>query len=135
MANSHAGEFLKQRDVRMAAACDVYAARVKEFAAKYKIPRVFTSVDELFAKGAFDAVTNVTPDRWCAPVSLKALSEGRHVLCEKPLAVCYSDAARMACAAEKAGVVPNQKKQFSSKSAITNLMKMRNKPTESEEFK
>ena len=105
MANAHAEQFLKLRGVRLTAACDVDAKRVREFAAKHKIPKVFTSPDELFAHGGFDAVSNVTPDRWHAPISLEALRHGFHVLCEKPLAVCYSDAAKMARAAKKAGVI------------------------------
>jgi len=124
MANAHAAEYLKQRGVRLTAACDVDAGRVKEFAAKYKIPQVFTSVDELLAKGDFDAVSNVTPDRWHAPVSLKALGEGRHVLCEKPLAVCYSDAAKMARVAKKAGVVNMVNFSYRNNSCIHKAKKM-----------
>lgn len=105
MANFHAHQFVKQRGVSVTAACDVDAGRAREFAAKHKIPQVFTSLDELFAKGDFDAVSNVTPDRWHAPISLEAIRHGRHVLCEKPLAVCYADAAKMAKAAKKAGVI------------------------------
>ena len=105
MANVHAEQFAKQKGVRVTAACDVDAERVREFAAKHKIPKTFTSVDELFADGDFEAVSNVTPDRWHAPLSLDALRHGRHVLCEKPLAVCYADAAKMARAAKKAGVI------------------------------
>ena len=105
MANHHAEQFTKNPKVCLTAACDVDAERVRAFAVKHNIPQVFTSLDELFAKGDFDAVTNVTPDRFHAPISLEALRHGRHVLCEKPLAVCYSDAAQMAAAAEKAGVI------------------------------
>ncbi|MEI8341410.1 MAG: Gfo/Idh/MocA family oxidoreductase [Verrucomicrobiota bacterium] len=105
MANFHAEQFSKQRDVRLTAACDVDADRVREFAARHKIPKAFTSLDKLFAEGDFEAVSNVTPDRWHAPITLQALRHGRHVLCEKPLAVCYADAAKMARAAKKAGVI------------------------------
>jgi len=105
MANFHAGQIQKLRGVCVTAACDVDADRVREFAVKHKVPSVFTSLDELFAKGDFDAVCNVTPDRWHAPITLHALRQGRHVLCEKPLAVCYSDAVKMARAAKKAGVI------------------------------
>jgi predicted dehydrogenase len=87
------------------AACDVDQKRVEAFSAKHKIPKTFTSVDELLQWGRFDAVANVTPDRFHAPISLAALRKGKHVLCEKPLAVCYSDATEMARVAHEAGVI------------------------------
>lgn len=105
MANCHAEQFVTLPGVKLVAACDVDKARVSAFATKHKIPGVFTSLDELFAKGDFDAVSNVTPDRWHAPITLQALRHGRHVLCEKPLAVCHADAEKMADAAKEAGVI------------------------------
>ena len=105
MANCHAQEFSKLPGCRLVAACDVDEKRVREFAARHKIPKAFTSVAALFKDGELDAVANVTPDRFHAPISLLALRHGKHVLCEKPLAVCYSDAAKMARAARKAGVI------------------------------
>ena len=105
MANVHAEKFNAIRGCRVTAACDVDEKRVREFAAKHKIPNVFTSVDALLKFGGFDAVTNVTPDRFHAPISLAVLRKGKHVLCEKPLALNYADAAKMTRAAKKAGVI------------------------------
>lgn len=105
MANTHAEKFNAIRGCRVTAACDVDEPRVREFAAKHNIPNVFTSVDDLFKHGGYDAVSNVTPDRFHAPISLTALCQGKHVLCEKPLAVNYADAAKMAEAAQRAGVI------------------------------
>jgi predicted dehydrogenase len=50
----------------------------------------------------FDAVSNVTPGAFHAPLSLQCLKAGKHVLCEKPLALKYPDALRMVAAARKA---------------------------------
>ena len=105
MANIHAQKFSQIRDCQLAAACDVDEARVKAFAESHGIARVFTSVEALLKDGEFDAVANVTPDPCHAPVSLAVLRAGKHILCEKPLAVCYSDAAEMADAARKAGCI------------------------------
>ncbi len=105
MANTHAQNFSKIPDCHLAAACDLDETRVKAFAEKHGIPRVFTSVEALLKDGGFDAVTNVTPDPCHAPISLAVLRAGKHLLCEKPLAVCYSDAAEMAEAARKAGTI------------------------------
>ena len=105
MANVHAEKFSAIRGCRVVAACDIDEKRVREFAAKHNIPKVFTSVDDLFDFGGFDAVANVTPDRFHAPITLAALRHGKHVLCEKPLAVCHSEAAEMARVARKTGLI------------------------------
>jgi len=105
MANWHAENFLKNPACRIVAACDVDAARVKAFAEKHKIPQTFTSAEELLAGAEFDAVTIVTPDAFHAPVALLCLKAGKHVLCEKPLALNYADAKKMTDAAKRAGLV------------------------------
>ena len=105
MANIHADNFRKNPGCRIVAACDVDAARVKAFAEKHKIPQTFTSAEDLLAGAEFDAVTIVTPDAFHAPVALLCLKAGKHVLCEKPLALNHADAKKMAVAAKRAGVV------------------------------
>jgi len=105
MANWHAENFRKNPACRIVAACDVDAARVKAFAEKHKIPQTFTCAEDLLAGAEFDAVTIVTPDAFHAPVALLCLKAGKHVLCEKPLALNHADAKKMAVAAKRAGVV------------------------------
>lgn len=105
MANWHAENFLKNPACRLVAACDVDEARASAFAEKHKIPQSFSNTEALLAGADFDAVTIVTPDAFHAPVSLRCLKAGKHVLCEKPLAVNYGDAKKMVQAARRAGVV------------------------------
>ena len=105
MANWHAENFRKNPACRIVAACDVDTARVKAFAEKHKIPQTFTSAEALLAGAEFDAVTIVTPDAFHAQVALLCLKAGKHVLCEKPLALNHADAKKMAVAAKRAGVV------------------------------
>ena len=52
-----------------------------------------------------DAVSIVTPDASHAPLALQAIRAGKHVLCEKPLALNHAEAVRMLAAARRAGVV------------------------------
>lgn len=105
MAGCHAEHFLKNPACRLVAACDVDPDRAKAFAEKHGIPGAFTDTRELLARADVDAVSVVTPDAFHAPVSLLCLRAGKHVLCEKPLAVNHRDAKKMADAAKRAGVV------------------------------
>jgi len=124
MANVHAEKFTEIKGCKVTAACDVDAERVGVFAKKHKIGQTFIDLDELFKSGDFDAVANVTPDRFHASISLQALEHGKHVLCEKPLAVHYPDAAKMALAAEKAGVIHMVNFSYRNSSAIQKAHKL-----------
>lgn len=105
MAAGHAAQFAAIEGVEIVAAIDVEVDRAATFAANYDIPRVFGSLDEALEWGEFDAVTNVTPDRFHHPTTMQAIAAGKHVFCEKPLATHYDQAIEMANAAEQAGVI------------------------------
>jgi predicted dehydrogenase len=118
MAHAHANAFQKIRGVKLVAACDVDETRVKEFAAKFGIPKTYTSLDALLAESGVDAVANVTPDAHHAPVSLKVIAAGKHILCEKPLATNYDDARKMAAAAKRKGVIHMVNFSYRNSSAL-----------------
>lgn len=105
MANQHALRFKAIKECEIVAVCDVDAKRVQDFAAKHGVPATFTSADEMLKQVEIDAVSVVTPDRFHAPVSLQCIKAGKHVLCEKPLALNHADAKKMTAAAKKAGVI------------------------------
>lgn len=105
MAANHAKHFQSIEGVSVVGAVDIMASRVEAFCAGHNIQHGFTSLDEAIAWGDFDAVANVTPDGEHHPTTMKLIATGRHVFCEKPLAVTYADALEMTEAAEKAGVV------------------------------
>ncbi len=105
MANAHAEAYAKMPGVTLVAGIDTNADRLKAFQAKHKIPNGFASLDDALGWGEFDAVSNVTPDAAHHPTTMPLLAAGKHVLCEKPLAANYADAAEMAKAAKEAGVI------------------------------
>jgi predicted dehydrogenase len=105
MANRHAECYAQIPGCRIVAGCDVDLARARAFCEKHKIPAAFESVDALLAGADFDAVSIVTPDAFHAPVALQCLAAGKHVLCEKPLALDHAQALQMLAAAHRADVV------------------------------
>ena len=103
MADFHAERFREVPSCQMLAAVDVDRARAEAFCKKHGIPVAYTDLEEVLARPDIDGVSNVTPDAFHAPLSIKCLQAGKHVLCEKPLALNYADARRMVAVANKSG--------------------------------
>ena len=100
MASAHANSFKAIDRVELVSCLDIVPGRAEEFAKKHGIKTAAKSLDELLDR--VDAVTVVTPDRFHVEPSLAVLKAGKHLLCEKPLAVTLSHARKMAGAAKKA---------------------------------
>jgi predicted dehydrogenase len=66
--------------------------------------RGFATLDELLAAD-IDVVHVCTPNNTHLPVTLKALEAGKHVICEKPLAISVQDATGLLAASQEAGLV------------------------------
>jgi predicted dehydrogenase len=77
--------------------------KTAERARRFDVPLASTSLAE--ALEPVDVVAVVTPPHTHAPITLEALSAGKHVLCEKPFARDAAEARTMLEAAEAAGVV------------------------------
>lgn len=75
-----------------------------EFAGQWSIPHVYASLEELLANESIDAVIIASSNKHHYPMAMTAIGHGLHVLCEKPLAMTYTEAFRMKEAAERAGV-------------------------------
>ena len=105
MAHTHARAYQKIRGCKLVAACDVVPKRARDFAKEFDIPTAHVDVEEMLAETPMDAVSVVTSDGAHCPVSLAAIRRGKHVLCEKPLAVNYAEARKMAAAAKRKGVI------------------------------
>jgi len=105
MAGAHANNFKAIDGCEIVAVCDVDLTRAEYFAAEHKVLARFTDTAEMLKQVEIDAVSIVTPDPFHTPISLQCLKAGKHVLCEKPLALHYADARKMVVAAQKAGVV------------------------------
>lgn len=95
--------------IRRAARCRLVAiasrdeARAHEIADQFGIARVHGSYEALLADPEVDAVYIPLPNHLHVEWSIRALRAGKHVLCEKPLALTAADAERMIAEAEGAG--------------------------------
>lgn len=78
--------------------------RGDEFAAKYGVTKVYTSLDALAADPGIDAVYIASPNVCHVSQAVLMMNHGKHVLCEKPIAPTYSEALGMIECARKNGV-------------------------------
>jgi predicted dehydrogenase len=80
------------------------AERAAAAAAQLGIPRSYCSYEALFEDPEIEAVYIPLPNHLHAKWTIAAAGAGKHVLCEKPLALSSSDAREMVTAADRAGV-------------------------------
>ncbi len=66
---------------------------------------VYSSVDEMLAGSDVQLIAIITPHNTHAELAIKCLRAGRHVVCEKPLAITTEECDAMIAAAKEAGVV------------------------------
>jgi predicted dehydrogenase len=94
-------EALRRLGVAVTAICDVADLGAKA-AAQLAIPRAFSDYRALLASADVDVVHITTPNRFHCEMSLAALRAGKHVVCEKPLAMNTTETAQLVKAAQSA---------------------------------
>lgn len=99
------GAIRAQPDGEVVAVLSSDAERGPRFAAENGIATSYTGLEDLLADPAVDAVYISTTNELHCSQTLAAAAAGKHVLCEKPLALTVADAARMVAACREAGVV------------------------------
>jgi predicted dehydrogenase len=101
----HIPAFQRIPNVETVAICDVNLARAQVVADEHKIPHVYSDYETLLNDVQPDIVVVATPNVFHKPMTLAALEAGAHVLCEKPLALTYTDAKLMMDKAAEVGRV------------------------------
>lgn len=92
-------------------ACEVVSVasrtkeRAKAFADHWGIPRVHSDWQSLLADADVDAVVICPPSGMTYAVAKAAIASGKHILCEKPLGLCYAEARELQVAAERAQII------------------------------
>ena len=80
----------------------------RAYAAEWKIPRVHGSYDALLEDPAVDVIYNPLPNSLHVEWTIRALEAGKHVLCEKPLALSIEDVDRVAAACARTSRVATE---------------------------
>ena len=91
----------------MVAFCDIVEERALKARDDFGSPdsKVCTDYRELLKDKSIDAVLVLTPNNEHCRITVDALNAGKHVLCEKPMAMNYEEAKKMLAARDKSGKV------------------------------
>jgi predicted dehydrogenase len=89
----------------MVAVCDVDPEIAKTAADKFEITKTYYDYKQLLEDPEIDAVSIATPNKYHLQPTIDALRAGKHVLCEKPLAMNADEAREMCRAAKETGKI------------------------------
>lgn len=99
----HIESIKKTRNAELVAVADINESMVKKVGEKFKV-QWYVDYEKMLEKEELDAVTVCTPHGLHAPMTITALKEGKHVLCEKPIANHVKEADEMISVAKKQGL-------------------------------
>ena len=86
---------MKSADIEVVAISSRSLKSAKAAAAKLGIPKAYGSYEEMLADPEIEAVYNPLPNHLHVPLTLAAAKAGKHVLCEKPIAITAREAAQL----------------------------------------
>ena len=103
----HLPALKKVKDCEIVAFCDLIPERAEKAAREYGTPdaKVYTDYKELLKDPTIDAVHVLTPNRAHSFITVDALDAGKHVMCEKPMAINPTEAKKMLDAAKRNGKI------------------------------
>lgn len=101
----HMPSLKKINEVEMVAFCDIVKERAEKAAKEYgtEDAKVYTNYKELLKDNSIDVVHVCTPNRSHSFITVDALDAGKHVMCEKPMAINTEEAKKMLDAAKRTG--------------------------------
>lgn len=101
----HLPAYSKNEKAELVAFCDLILERAEKACKEYGAEgaKVYTDYKELLKDESIDAVLVLTHNSEHCRISVDALNSGKHVLCEKPMAMNYAEAKAMIDARDKSG--------------------------------
>lgn len=91
----HAEAIIKIPETKLSAVSDINGERLKEAEKRYSIPYTYKNYIDLLGNKEIDVVVICTPSGLHSLISTSVLKAGKHVLCEKPMALNVADAKKM----------------------------------------
>jgi predicted dehydrogenase len=104
LANHVPGIALCPQRAKLVALCDTNPATLQKASQATGVTVTTTDYREILKRDDVQAVIIATPNFVHAPIALDAIAAGKHVLCEKPIAMNLAEAVKMYKAAEAAKV-------------------------------
>jgi len=98
----HARAIQRIPNARIVGIADVVADRAKDLAARFEVPEIFPTIEDMARKGV-DVIHVLTPPHSHAQLAITALENGCHVLVEKPLAMNVEEVDRIKAVAASVG--------------------------------
>jgi scyllo-inositol 2-dehydrogenase (NADP+) len=95
----------EHKDFHLAAVYSRSKEKAREFAGEFGVESIFTDLDQMAQSSEIDAVYIASPNSFHARQGVLFLENGKHVLCEKPLASNAAEVKQMIEAAKKHKVV------------------------------
>lgn len=101
----HVPSLIKLGNVEIVGLCDIIIERAENIKKKYNLTnaRVYSDYKELLNDTSIESVHVCTPNRSHSFITVDALNAGKHVMCEKPMAINYEQAMEMVNASKKTG--------------------------------
>jgi len=103
ISRNHFEAIDKIADLELAAVCDVIAERARDAEARYGVP-CFETYEDMLASVRCDAVAVCTPSGLHPKHGIAAARAGKHVICEKPMAISLESADALVRECDAAGV-------------------------------
>jgi len=103
MATLHMEGIVRNKKSELVAVCDIDENREQAAASRFDLNKYYLDYREMLAREDIDAVVIATPDQIHPEHTIAALEAGKHVLCEKPMALTTAECAEMIKAAERTG--------------------------------
>ena len=91
--------------MRTVAVCDINEEAARAAAEEFEVPAVYTDYHDLLADERVQAVAILLPHHLHRDPAVAAAEAGKHILCEKPMAISLQQTDDMIAAAQRAGVV------------------------------
>ncbi len=101
----HMPSLKKLKNVEMVAFCDIIVSKAEKAKRDYgtEDAQVYEDYRKLLEDKTIDIVHVLTPNRWHSEITVAALEAGKHVMCEKPMAINSAEAQKMLDAAKRTG--------------------------------